>query len=179
MAGSTDLATVLVRPSGFGPVGQDGISGPIASAEDVARLFSDVPGQAKRVMRNGFLRGYLQNWKELQPTTPGPSARPTVLATAIVLQFETDTGATAMTESFRSDALGQGFTPFTTPGRLPHGYGVSQEQRLTSDTTYYQGIAWTAGPFLYSVALTSSDPPDDTNDIVALALHQHEAAARQ
>lgn len=104
---------------------------------------------------------------------------PTVLATAIVLQFETDNDASTMIESFRSDALTQGFTPFAAPTQLPHGYGVSQEQRLTSYTTYYQGIAWTRGPLLYSVALTSSDPPEGTNDIVTLALHQDEAGWRQ
>jgi hypothetical protein len=179
MSSSTDLATALVHPDGFGPASQDHLSGPIATADDVARIFTDVPGQADQIMRNGFVRGYIQNWQKAQPTTPIFTVPPTVLATEIVLQFETDNGASAMNESFRRAALAQGFTPFAAPSQLPHVYGVSQEQRLTSYTTYYQGIAWTRGPFLYSVALTSSDPQAGTNDIVTLALHQDETGSRR
>ena len=174
------MATKRARGLGAGrAASQDGLSGPIAS-KDVARIFTDVPGQADRIKHNGFIRGYIQNWQKVQPATLAATIPPTVLATEIVLQFDTDNGASATNASFRNDDLAQGFTPFAfaAPSRLPNAYAVSQEQRLTSYTTYYQGIAWTRGPFLCSVALTSCDPPTGTNDIVALAVRQDAASPR-
>lgn len=173
----SDLATVLVHPDGMGPLSHDQLSGPIASRDDVALLFSDVPGQVTRILRNGFVRGYIQNWGSSPPTPSSSLMPPSVTATMIVLEFKSDDGAAATAKMFRRDVLSLGYSPFPVPSRLSHGYGVSQEQRLTSFTTYYQGVAWTRRARLYSVALQSPARPTGTDGVIALALRQDSAAA--
>jgi hypothetical protein len=175
---SHDLASLLTRPEGYVPVAGDSVSGPITSRDDVARIFTDTPGQAQRVLQNGFVRGYVQSWRSPQPTTFSDPMPPTVLVMTIVLEFATDSQAATMVESFRKDGLSLGHSPFPVPDQLPHAHGDSATQRAASITTYYQGIVWTRGRLVYSVALSSSEQPMNTDTIVRLALHQDAAATR-
>ena len=173
-----DLAAVLVPPDGFVP-GRDQLSGPITSKDDVVRLFGDIPGRAERILKNGFVRGYLQSWGPPDPTAYSYPPPPTVTAMAIVLEFKSDDGATIEARHARQDAISLGYSPFPVPRQLPNGNGDSKEERLTSfTTTYYQGIAWTRGRRLYSVALTSTERPADTGKIISLALRQDDAATK-
>jgi len=178
-ATTPDLEGLLLRPSGYQPVPGDGMSGPVRTAEDVHRLFSDTPGMPAEILGHGFVAGYVQNWTRSTDPTATASTVSTVEMTAVVLQFRSIAQATTMVRSFRRQAATLGYTEFAVPANLTAGYGVQQRQGSGDVTTSYYAVAWAHGPLVYEVSLQHSGPPTgEPHDVIAMADRQDSRAVR-
>jgi len=174
---SAGLADVLIQPAGFTAMANDPLGGPIASPDDVHRVFADHPEDPQEILIHHFTGGYVRNWTRGGPTPPPLSTAipSTTVFSAIVLEFASPADARAVVGYFRQRNVADGYALFPVPAQLADGYGGRVQQGPDVPSSLY-AVAWTRGNRVFDVAVNYTDPPAGPDEVIAQAVAQDRAA---
>lgn len=166
-----DAAGVLAErideeaPAGFRPAAEgDGLPLGAFDLDGFLEIYSTDPAEDESLLReHGFEAGYTRTWIDEDTGT---------VATVIGFQFEEAAGAGRVREALDSEALtAVGATGFEVPG-LPEATGIRGTQPGEDGAQYIQTVSVAVGPRLFTAAVVTPRPSDDTELVTSLARRQ-------
>jgi len=172
-----DLSGVLIQPTGFGPVPNDTISGPLQTPDDIRKFFTDRPSDPAEILSHGFVAGYVREWQA--PQNQPPSGSTVIVAPMllkIVLQFDSTAHAMTVEQYFRHAAQLWPVTGFAVPSQLSAGYGQYQVQGSGTAASYLYSIVWVSHDRLFNVAIEYSAPQKSPAQVISTAIAQNRAS---